>query len=66
MNSPVKTFRITKEVQQKLTTLRHFVKPTRPNAWRASEGDVLREVIEFLYAQRVAPKNEPTPKGKAR
>lgn len=54
MNSAVKTFRIPTPMQRKLAKLRGVVKPTRPGARKASEGDVLREGIELLYAQRIA------------
>lgn len=53
MNSAVKTFRIPTPTQRKLAKLRGVVKPTRPGARKASEGDVLREGIELLYAQRI-------------
>lgn len=53
MNSAVKTFRIDRNTQRKLAKLRGIVKPTRPSARKASEGDVLREGVELLYAQRV-------------
>lgn len=50
MNSAVKTFRIPNPTQRKLAKLRGYVKPTRPGARKASEGDVLREGIDLLYA----------------